>query len=78
MQALFSPQRSCLHRGKKFEDNCRKSDAIMDDVLPGVIIDGVLGVDLQDIPGFKSQLDFRIQASSQEMKRQAQVIKMSK
>ena len=50
----------------------------MDDVLPGVIIDGVLGVDLQDIPGFKSQLDFRIQASSQEMKRQAQVIKMSK
>jgi hypothetical protein len=45
----------------------------MDDVLPGVIIDGVLGVDLKDIPGFKSQLDFMIRANSQDMKRQAQV-----
>ena len=45
----------------------------MDDVLPGVIIDGVLGVDLKDIPGFKSQLDFMIRANSQDMKKQAQV-----
>ena len=50
----------------------------MDDVLPGVIIDGVLGIDLQDIAGFKSQLDFMIQENSQEMKRKAQVIKISK
>ena len=69
---------SSLHRGKNFEDNCRKSDAVMDDVLPGVIIDGVLGIDLQDIAGFKSQLDFTIQGNSQEMKRKAQVIKISK
>ena len=48
----------------------------MDDVLPGVIIDGVLGVDLQDIPGFKSQLDFMIQGNSQDMKKQAQVQKL--
>ena len=47
----------------------------MDDVLPGVIIDGVLGVDLKDIPGFKSQLDFMINTNSQDMKRQAQVKK---
>ena len=45
----------------------------MDDVLPGVIIDGVLGVDLKDIPGFKSQLDFMLNANSREMKAQAQV-----
>ena len=50
----------------------------MDDVLPGVIIDGVLGIDLQDIAGFKSQLDFTIQGNSQEMKRKAQVIKISR
>ena len=45
----------------------------MDDVLPGVIIDGVLGVDLEDIPGFKSQLDSVINANSESMKNQAQV-----
>ena len=45
----------------------------MDDVLPGVIIDGVLGVDLKDIAGFKSQLDFVITANSQEMKKKAEV-----
>ena len=60
-------------RGKNFEDNCRKSDAVMDDVLPGVIIDGVLGVDLKDIPGFKSQLDFTINGNSQDMRQKAQV-----
>ena len=77
VQAFFTTY-SSLHRGKNFEDNCRKSDACMDDILPGVIIDGVLGIDLQDIAGFKSQLDFMIQENSQEMKRKAQVIKISK
>ena len=65
---------SFISRGKNFEDNCRKADAVMDDVLPGVIIDGVLGVDLKDIPGFKSQLDFMIHANSQEMRKKAEVI----
>ena len=45
----------------------------MDDLLPGVIIEGVLGVDLKDCPGFKSQMDYRISADSQEMRTTAQV-----
>ena len=45
----------------------------MDDILPGVIIDGVLGIDLTNIPGFKSQLDYMIDANSQDMRAKAQV-----
>ena len=45
----------------------------MDDLLPGVIIEGVLGVNLTDCPGFKSQMDYRISTDSQEMKTIAQV-----
>ena len=44
-------------RGKNFEENCKKSQVLMDDILPGVIIDGVLGVDLKDTEGFKGQMD---------------------
>ena len=45
----------------------------MDDLLPGVIIEGVLGVDLTDCPGFKSQMDYRISTNSQSMRSIAQV-----
>ena len=45
----------------------------MDDLLPGVIIEGVLGVDLTDCPGFKSQMDYRISTDSQSMRNMAQV-----
>jgi hypothetical protein len=40
----------------------------MDDLLPGVIIEGVLGVNLTDCPGFKSQMDDRISTDGQEMR----------
>ena len=44
-------------RGKNFEDHCRKSQASMDDILPGVIIDAVLGIDMNETLAFKGQLD---------------------
>ena len=44
-------------RGKNYEDNCQKSQADMDDVLPGVIIDAVLGIDMNETTIFKGQLD---------------------
>ena len=46
-----------MNRGRRYEDNCRKSQAAMDDILPGVIIDGVLGIDLNVTDEFKGQLD---------------------
>ena len=61
------------HRGEHYEENCQKSGVHMDDLLPGVIIEGVLGVDLKDCPGFKSQMDDRISTDSQEMRKIAQV-----
>ena len=45
----------------------------MDDILPGVIIDGVLGVDLQEIPALKSQLHDMIHGNSESIRKQAQV-----
>lgn len=60
-------------RGKKFEEYCEKLDVDMDDVLPGVIIDGVLGIDLNVTDEFKSQLDFTFGGNSEEVKEQAQV-----
>lgn len=45
----------------------------MDDVLPGVIIDGVLGIDINVTDEFMSQLDFPISGNSAEMKVKAQV-----
>ena len=59
-------------RGKNFEENCRKSDARMDDVLPGVIIDGVLGVDLTEINEFMSQMDPQFGGTSADLKERAQ------
>ena len=46
-----------VYRGKNFEDHCRKSQVDMDDVLPGVIIDAVLGIDMNETTVFKGQLD---------------------
>ena len=40
----------------------------MDDLLPGVIIEGVLGVNLTDCRGFKSQMDNRISADNKEIR----------
>ena len=45
------------HRGKNFEETCRRSDVIMDDVLPGVVIDGILGIDMNVTDEFMSQMD---------------------
>ena len=45
----------------------------MDDVLPGVIIDGVLGIDMNVTDEFMSQLDFPISGNSAEMKIKAEV-----
>ena len=37
-------------RGKNFEENCIKADVDMDDILPGLIIEGVLGVEITHVP----------------------------
>lgn len=37
--------------------SCNRAQAVMDDVLPGVIIEGVLGVEITDIPEITDQLD---------------------
>ena len=46
---------------------------MMDDVLPGVIIDGVLGVDLTGIDQFMAQMDPQFSGSSADLKERAQV-----
>ena len=46
----------------------------MDDILPGVIIDGVLGIDLNVTDEFMSQTDFPISGNSAEMKIKAEVM----
>lgn len=56
-QCVYVVHACFFPRGKKFEENCRKSQAAMDDILPGLIIEGVLGVDLNDTGEFKGQLD---------------------
>ena len=73
MHSSLSLSLSLTLRGEHYEENCRKSAVYMDDLLPGVIIEGVLGVNLTDCPGFKSQMDYRISTDSQEMKTIAQV-----
>ena len=60
--------------GKRFSDNCVKSDVVMDDVLTGVIIDGVLGIDMNVTDEFKSQMDGIISGSSIRIKEMAQVL----
>ena len=59
--------------GERFSDNCVKSDVRMDDVLTGVIIDGVLGIDMNVTDEFKSQMDAVIGGSSMQLKKMAQV-----
>ena len=44
--------------GQNFVDNCKKAGAVMDDVLPGVIIEGVLGVEITHIPELTDQTYF--------------------
>eukprot|EP00731_Ephydatia_muelleri_P007076 Em0003g1324a len=44
-------------RGQNFVSSCNRAQAVMDDVLPGVIIEGVLGVEITDIPEITDQLD---------------------
>ena len=46
----------------------------MDDILTGVIIDGVLGIDLNVTDEFRSQWADTVSGSSTEMKKMAQVI----
>ena len=47
-----------LNRAQNFVNTCNKAQAVMDDVLPGVIIEAVLGVEVTDIPQITDQLDF--------------------
>ena len=45
-------------RGQQFVDNCNKAQVGMDDMLPGFIIEGVLGVEITNIPEFTDQIHF--------------------
>ena len=45
----------------------------MDDVLPGLIIEGVLRINLTEISGFRTQLSSKIHANSHNMKKKAEV-----
>eukprot|EP00731_Ephydatia_muelleri_P007053 Em0003g1301a len=45
-------------RGQHFVDNCNKAQVAMDDVLPGVIIEGVLGVEITHVPELTDQTYF--------------------
>ena len=45
----------------------------MDDVLPGVIIDAILGIDMNVTDEFKSQVDSIFGGNSSEVNEQAQV-----
>ena len=46
----FSNRQSLYERGKNYVDNCSKAQVAMDDVLPGVIIEAILGVEITNIP----------------------------
>lgn len=59
---------------KILKKTCRKSAARMDDVLPELIIKGVLGIDITEINGFKTQLSSKIHTNSQNMRKQAEVV----
>lgn len=56
MAVISSLQSHCFfsttnaQRGRNFEENCVKADVDMDDILPGLIIEGVLGVQITHIP----------------------------
>ena len=50
----------------------------MDDVLPGVIIDGVLGVDLTEVNEFMGQMDPQFGGSSADLKERAQNVSVYK
>lgn len=56
------PFMSCINtsnqRGQQFVDNCNKAQVGMDDMLPGFIIEGVLGVEITNIPEFTDQIHF--------------------
>ena len=65
---MHTPLHSHSHRGKHYEENCKKSAVYMDDLLTGVIIEGVLGMNLTDCRGFKSQMDNRLSADSKEIR----------
>ena len=60
-------------RGKNYEENCKKSGVVMDDLLTGVIIDGVLGIDLNVTDEFRSQFDDMFSGNSEEVRKHAQV-----
>lgn len=49
----------------------------MDDVLPGVIIDGVLGVDLTEVNEFMAQMDPQFGGSSADLREKAQNVSIS-
>ena len=49
---------TCHQRGQHFVDNCNKAQVAMDDVLPGVIIEGVLGVEITHVPELTDQTYF--------------------
>ena len=53
----LAPHAHVQCRGKNYEDHCRKSQVDMDDILPGVIIDAVLGIDINETAVLKGQLD---------------------
>ena len=45
----------------------------MDDLLSGIIIEGVLGIEMNVTDEFMSQLDKRLVVNTEEMKRKAEV-----
>ena len=49
---------------------------MMDDVLPGVIIDGVLGVDLTEVNEFMAQMDPQFSGTSADLKERAQQVRV--
>ena len=57
MSFSYTEMFSVLSRGQNFVNSCNRAQAVMDDVLPGVIIEGVLGVEITDIPEITDQLD---------------------
>ena len=71
---LHSHSHMHTHRGKRYEENCKTSAVYMDDLLPGVIIEGVLGVNLTDCRGFKSQMDNRLTADSKEIRNMVYIL----
>jgi hypothetical protein len=49
----------------------------MDDVLPGVIIDGVLGVDLTEVNEFMAQMDPQFGGRSADLREKAQNVSIN-